>query len=323
MKNTNIAWCHHTHNIWEGCTKVGPGCDNCYAENRNQRFHAGNNWGPGAPRLLRSDAYWREPLKWERDHEAFYQQHGCRQRVFCSSLADVFDNEGPADQRARLFELIKATPHLDWLILTKRIGNAVKMLPADWGDGYPNVWLGATVVNQEEADRDIPKLLNTPARLRWLSMEPLLGTVKLGSIPPVNKNAPCTTDALTGVTYWPDCDVDHGAKIDWIVIGGESGHNARPMHPDWARSLRDQCISAGVPFLFKQWGEYSIIFDRDKDDPDWGRCDEIVRKNQNGRWINIKGGHGFHGDRVCYASKIGTKKSGRLLDGVLHDEFPT
>ena len=287
MKHTEIAWCHSTFNAWEGCTKVGPGCDNCYAESRNQRFHAGNNWGPGAPRLLRSDAYWREPLKWERDHENFKTLHGCRQRVFCSSLADVFDNEGPADQRARLFELIKATPHLDWLILTKRIGNAVKMLPADWGDGYPNVWLGATVVNQEEANRDIPKLLSICAKIKFLSLWPLLGPIEFAKVPGFNKIG-------LYLGNW------------WVVSGGESGHNARPSHPDWHRSLRNQCKNAGVPFLFKQWGEWL---------PDSQTSSLTVER------VTVSEKYCFADDEL--ASRVGTKKSGRLLDGVLHDEFPT
>src|SRR4030067_1121237 len=127
-EKTKIQWCDHTFNCWEGCTKIGPGCDFCYAETRNQRFHGGRHWGAGAPRLLRSDKYWNEPLKWERNHKAFVQEHGHRQRVFCASLADVFDNEAPEGQRDRLFTLIRANPHRDWLVLTKRIGNVPGMV---------------------------------------------------------------------------------------------------------------------------------------------------------------------------------------------------
>lgn len=248
-EQTDISWCDSTFCPWEGCTKIGPGCDFCYAEVRNQRFHGGKHWGAGAPRLLRSDKYWAEPLKWERNHDAFMQAHGHRQRVFCASLADVFDNEAPEGQRDRLFALIRATPHLDWLILTKRIGNVHSMLPDDWGGGYPNVWLGSTVVNQEEADRDIPKLLRISAKVRFLSVEPMLG--------PIDLTAEYLTIMCGGKYPFKGLPREHWTKIidllDWLVAGGESGPNARPMHPDWVRALRDQCAAAGVPFLFKQW----------------------------------------------------------------------
>ena len=169
--NTKIEWADHTFNPWEGCTKVGPGCDHCYAEARNARFGGGtaNNWGPGAPRRRTSEANWKLPLKWNREAKKL----GIRKKVFCASLADVFDNDVETAWRSDLFELITRTLHLDWLLLTKRIGNAKAMLAEacryNYGGAYIrqgfllNVWLGATVVNQEEADRDIPKLLMTPA----------------------------------------------------------------------------------------------------------------------------------------------------------------
>ena len=158
--------------------------------------------------------------------------------MFCASLADVFDNAVDPTWREDLFSLIEATPNLDWLLLTKRIGNVWNMLPVpfDFDRLYPNVWIGATIVNQAEADRDIPKLLEVPARVRFLSMEPLLGPVDLG--------AACRRAGL-----------HLGEALDWVIVGGESGPGARPMHPAWATSLRDQCQNAGVPFLFKQWGE--------------------------------------------------------------------
>ena len=183
MENTNIEWATHTFNPWEGCQHAGPGCDNCYAEARNKRFGGGVavNWGPGAPRRRTSAANWRKPLAWNANHDAFFAEYGHRQRVFCSSLADVFDNAVDPAWRADLFELIAKTPNLDWLLLTKRIGNVGNMLPVpfDFDKHYPNVWLGATIVNQIEADRDIPKLLDVPVAKRFLSMEPLLGPVNL------------------------------------------------------------------------------------------------------------------------------------------------
>src|SRR3546814_7689837 len=178
-ENSKIEWCDHTFHPWEGCQKVGPGCDHCYAEARNARFSGGQaiNWGPGAPRRRTSKANWNKPLAWNRRHAVFFAEHGRRQRVFCSSLADVFDNSVDPQWRRDLFDLIEFTPNLDWLLLTKRIGNVVRMLPThDWA-ARSNVWMGITVVNQEEADRDIPKLLALKAHRRFLSMEPLLGPV--------------------------------------------------------------------------------------------------------------------------------------------------
>lgn len=270
--NTTIEWCDHTFNPWEGCQKVSPGCDNCYAEARNARFAGGTavNWGPGAPRRRTSAANWNLPKRWNAQADAFMAQHGRRQRVFCASLADVFDNAVDPQWRADLFSLIQQTPNLDWLLLTKRIGNVRGML-AELAHGndpdlslldmmpLPNVWLGATIVNQAEADRDIPKLLEVPARVRFLSMEPLLESVEL-SLLCKNWSNEIPTDPETGARECcRECDYTGiNNAIDWVIVGGESGPNARPMHPDWARSLRDQCEAAGLPFLFKQWGSYRL-----------------------------------------------------------------
>lgn len=251
-ENTKIEWCDHTFNGWEGCQKAGPGCDHCYAETRNARFGGGTaiNWGPGAPRRRTSVQNWNKPIAWNKQHQAFFAEHGRRQRVFCASLADVFDNAVPREWRYDLLWLIANTPNLDWLLLTKRIGNAAAMLESEcarmgfpWSaERWPHVWIGATIVNQEEADRDIPKLLAVPAAKRFLSMEPLLGPVEI-------PNFLCE--------YPEDEDgAPYQGHIDWVIVGGESGPGARPMHPDWARSLRDQCAAAGVPYMFKQWGEW-------------------------------------------------------------------
>lgn len=328
--NTKIEWCDHTQNFWEGCQKAGPGCDHCYAEARNARFGGGVavNWGPGAPRRRTSEANWRKPLAWNANHDAFFAEHGRRQRVFCSSLADVFDNAVDPQWRADMMQVIADTPNLDWLLLTKRIGNARAMLdaavPGGW-TAWPNVWMGATIVNQPEANRDIVKLLAVPAAKWFLSMEPLLGAVDLSQWLWKCCNQP--VDGLPGDGYFqppdgPQCcgnGVPSG-HLSWVIVGGESGPGARPMHPDWARSLRDQCEAAGVPYMFKQWGEHSLNFDRDRDDPDYGRCDAQARKP--GRWINLAGGHGFNGERVHYAAKVGKKTAGRLLDGRTWDGVP-
>lgn len=227
-ESSKIEWTDHTFNPWTGCQKVGPGCDNCYAEGWAKRSGV-VEWGPHASRRRTKPGNWQQPLKWN----AAARDDGRRSRVFCASLADVFDNHASIlpEWRHDLWALIRRTPHLDWLLLTKRPGNIAGMLPEDWGGGYSNVWLGCTVVNQAEADRDIPKLLDVPAKVRFLSMEPLLGSVTIFAH-----------------------DNPDWLLLDWVIVGGESGHHARPMHPDWARSLRDQCQAAGVPFFMKQMG---------------------------------------------------------------------
>jgi protein gp37 len=309
--NTKIEWADHTFNPWIGCTKVGPGCDNCYAkadfEDRKHRV----TWGAGQARSRTKT--WGDPVRWNKQADAFFAEHGRRQRVFCASLADVFDNEVPQAWRDDLFRLISETPNLDWLLLTKRIGNAIDMIgdallqeprlkagecrAASWP--WPNVWLGATICIQEEADRDIPKLLAVPAAKRFLSMEPLLGSISFEGMWVPHTNPAMHENMLEA--------------LDWIIVGGESGPNARPMHPDWVRSLRDQCQAAGVAFLFKQWGEHDLSYDRDRDDPDYQCCNKMHKLP--GRWINLTGGHGFNGARVHYAHKVGKKAAGRLLDG--------
>lgn len=254
-ENSNIEWTHHTYNPWIGCQKVGPGCDHCYAETWDARFN-GARWGADAERQRTSQANRNKPIIWNRKA----MNAGERHRVFCASLADVFDNHASIlpEWRADLWAMIRQTSHLDWMLLTKRPGNIAKMLPADWGDGYPNVWLGCTVVNQTEADRDIPKLLAVPAKVRFLSMEPLLGPVSLRWLAAWPENTPATAMSPSGATS----DLDGLRRLDLVIVGGESGPHARPMHPDWARSLRDQCVAAGVAFHFKQWGEWDADGER-------------------------------------------------------------
>lgn len=282
VQNTKIEWAHHTFNAVLGCQKVGPGCDNCYAEGWAKRSNL-VQWGAGEVRRVTSDAYWKQPLKW--DAEA--AKAGERHRVFCSSLADVFDNAWPEGVRERLFQLIRITPHLDWMLLTKRAGNIAKMLPADWGDGWPNVWLGITVVNQEEADRDVPKLLSVPAHIRFLSMEPLLGPVDLTPhLYEKRIGADFAAEAGGGSLQWTV------PSVDLVIVGGESGAKARPMHPDWVRGLRDQCVPSGTSFHFKQWGENAWA-ERIEGDPS-----------------------------TLTPYRAGKKSAGRELDGRTWDEMP-
>lgn len=289
MKNSRIEWTDHTFNPWIGCTRVSPGCANCYAESLDHRW-GHDSWGPGKPRRRTSAANWKQPLRWNEEQQTRYLERHAgepipdRPRVFCASLADWLDDEVPIEWLADLLDLIRRTPNLDWLLLSKRPQNWRARLDAcysanavnveeyssdlalfilDWIEGHPpaNVWLGTTVEDQRCADDRIPHLLSIPARVRFLSCEPLLGPVDIhaGEKRPIGMRG----------------------YFDWVICGGESGPKARPMHPHWARSLRDQCAAAGVPFLFKQWGE--------------------------------------HDERTI---RMGKKLSGRLLDGREHDEFP-
>lgn len=221
-EKTKIEWCDATFNPWMGCTKVSPACDNCYAEALMDTRYGQVRWGAGEDRRRTAASTWAMPRKWNRRAEA----SGERQFVFCASLADVFDNEVDELWRADLFALIEETPNLVWLLLTKRIGNVMKMT----GGVLPiNTAIGATMANQEEYDRDRMKLAEVKAEARPLftfgSFEPLLGPVIL------DKNAP-----------------------DWIIVGGESGKQARPMKLEWARSIKRQSDELGRVFNFKQVG---------------------------------------------------------------------
>jgi protein gp37 len=312
-ENTNIEWCDHTFNPWEGCQKVGPGCDHCYAETRNARFGGGVavNWGPGAPRRRTSETNWRKPLQWDAAAAGFLAEHGRRQRVFCASLADVFDNQVDPAWRADLFRLIADTPNLDWLLLTKRIGNAAEMIAeaVDFNDlpcwPWPRVWLGATIVTQVEADRDIPKLLSTPAAVRFLSMEPLLESVRLPVLCACGCRLPierAIDGAMRGASALnreqAEASVRGTLGVDWVIIGGESGHDARPMNPQWVRELRDQCAAGCVAFLHKQNGEFASV-------------SEVAGPGAH---------HTFEDHRTV--RRVGKKAAGRLVDGVQHDGYP-
>ena len=316
--NTKIEWADHTFNPWIGCTKVSPACDNCYAKAWDDRFAGAagtSHWGAGVARKRTSAANWQEPLRWNAKAKAT----GVRQRVFCASLADVFDNEVDPKWRESLLALIAHTPHLDWLLLTKRIGNVAGMLPAHWACcPHPNVWIGATIVNQEEADRDIPKLLAVPAAKRFLSMEPLLGPVDIShwaydrdAAVDACMNGPAACNEYQARASLDPC-------IDWVIVGGESGPNARPMHPDWARSLRNQCQAAGVPFLFKQWGEWCP---RGPESLGYPSVDGVARirmtdAGHNGQDLDADGGNDV------WMNRAGKKAAGRHLDGREWNEVP-
>lgn len=278
-ENSKIEWTDHTFNPWQGCQEVAPECDNCYAKALVERF--GHDF---AERRRTSVANWRTPVRWNKQHEAFFAVHGRRQRVFCASLADVFDNQAPDEWRRDLWDLIEETPNLDWLILTKRIGNVMRMARTiDWFAGRKNVWLGISVGTQETANRDIPKLISVPARVRFLSMEPLLEPVSVFNI-----DGPI------------DLPRGRPSPIHWVITGGESGPKARPSNPGWFRSLRDECIDAAVPFLFKQWGE-------------WASPEVVSTELWSPEHTYVDG---------AYMMKVGKKAAGRTLDGRTWDGFP-
>ena len=338
-EHSKIEWCDSTFNPWIGCTQVSPGCDHCYAKEWDRRFAVSGHamrWGPAAPRTRTSESNWRQPVRWNAQADAFEAAHGRRRRVFCASLADVFDIEAPEAWRAELFALIGMTPRLDWLLLTKRIGNVPKLLerPGMPKDGLPaNVWLGATVVNQEEADRDIPKLIATPARVRFLSIEPMLGEIDLTCDGLVC--TPCTwcsdrsADPDTGaVEHCRKCEwTGKGDEwaVDWVICGGESGKLARPMHPEWVRSLRDQCAAARVPFLFKQWGEWlpghqyggeHKALDPDPEQSRFACAQWDGHEWDIGRPLSFE----TYDEHALY--RVGKRAAGRLLDGVEHNGVP-
>lgn len=235
-KETAIAWTDHTFNPVWGCTKIGPGCDFCYADVWAQR--TGHNiWGTGTFREF-TDKHWRQPLNWN----AAAEKAGVRKRVFCASMADVFDNQWPDHLRPRLWQLIRDTPWLDWQLVTKRIGNAVKMLPVDWGDGWHNVWLVPTIVNQEEADRDLPKLFEVPAKVYGVSYEPALGPVDWTPWMPRLPERQKGTD-------WDFLG------LHWIIGGGESNQRGmRECRIEWLEDTAAQCAQHGVAYFNKQIG---------------------------------------------------------------------
>lgn len=259
---TKIEWCDHTFNPWIGCAKVAPGCTFCYAEHdtypRVSRSRGVELWGPHASRHVTSAAYWRKPLRWAKAaRAALYDWQNAdvagerpgpmphRPRVFCASLADVFEDRADlVEPRARLFDLIYDTPELDWLILTKRPENVARLSDAAWdeGDGPtslpPNVWLGVSVANQDDADRNVPLLLKIPATVRFLSVEPLIGPV----------------DLRLDDCYSPDDCYEAGARLHWVIVGGESGPKARPCDVAWVRSVVRQCTDASTPVFVKQLG---------------------------------------------------------------------
>lgn len=234
-ENTKIEWCDHTWNPWHGCVKVSPGCAHCYAETLSKRFGR-NIWGPAAttPRLRTGEDNWREPWRWNKAA----REAGVRRKVFCASMSDLFEDHPQVGAwRREALNLMISLPHLDWLLLTKRPENVMRMCAEAWGGGFgwpPHIWIGTSVENQDAAEKRIPELMRIPARVRFLSVEPLLEPVSL----------------LYHLRPFSIFD----PAIHWVIVGGESGLGARQMEPAWVRMIQEDCELAGVPFFFKQWG---------------------------------------------------------------------
>jgi protein gp37 len=286
-KNSSIEWTHHTFNPWWGCSKVSEACRNCYAEAWSKRTGS-NLWGQSAERRFFSDRHWNEPMQWHQEAERLRM----RKRVFCASMADILeDREDLIPWRNRLWELIHDTPWLDWLLLTKRPQNLGKMNP--WGSAWPrNLWLGTTVENQRIAEERIPILLRYPVTVRFVSCEPLLASINL----------------IQWLKNCKDKDLhvsseDKNNRIDWVIVGGESGHKARPIDPYWVRNIRDQCLATSIPFHFKQWGTWCPV------------------DNSSSIHIRTMVLERTHGSSIILA-KMGKKKAGRELDGRIWDQVP-
>ena len=349
---TKIEWCQnsdgspgYTFNPWRGCAKVSEACRFCYAErDRYVRLH-GVEWGPTAERRIAADSTWAQPLAWAAKH----RRAKTRGRVFCASLADVFEDRPELEApRIRLLALIALTPSLDWLLLTKRPevmarvmtdpGLYERVLAAAnvWRrafprhnlsaipvtnpcDGWHNLWAGTTVENQRSADQRIPHLLRVPAAVRFLSCEPLLGPVQLGPMDGCETCGPSgyirrQSDGL--ILVCPRCGGGDG-RIAWVIAGGESGPGARPTHPDWFRGLRDQCARAGVPFFFKQHGDWldeghaHILSDE-------AQAEILAGRGPRDTGVYSAGSSGVR-SRMFH---VGKHVAGRLLDGRTWDELP-
>lgn len=343
---TKISWCDMTHNHWVGCQKVSPACDGCYAEHlMDTRFGRVECGAPGkgvGTRQRTSAGNWHQPVRWN----AAAAKAGTRPFVFCASLADVFDNQVPTAWRRDLFDLIRATPHLVWLLLTKRpqlivrLYNEAMLDPPDGGSGYSwpsNAAIGTTVEDQERADINVPALVDAKAALSpafaFLSCEPLLGPIDLERIRRPNRAGwgAGTIDALRGWSRGAGHgyrEFDAPAALDWVITGGETDqgdHKARPTHPGWLRSLRDQCAAAGVAYHHKQNGEWLAGHQyndacREADQNaeqsrfpamDWDGSRYV---QSGGMWCDELDDHAVF--------RVGKHRSGRAIDGIEHDARP-
>lgn len=310
---SKIEWTETTWNVISGCTRVSAGCDHCYIERTPPFRMAGRRFDKpgtgGTTGLILHNDRLVQPFGWRKPR-----------RVFVNSLADVFHEDVPTSFIAEIFAVMAVTPQHTYQLLTKRHSRMRSLLQGGvlretvWKyahamviDGIgaqdyeapwplPNVWVGVSVESQQWADIRIPALLETPAAVRWLSCEPLLGPVDL--LPYLSHQCDCPGPGHNRLS-------EYGPRPDWVVVGGESGAGARPMHPDWARSLRDQCTEAGVSYFFKQWGEWVA--------PSQMLADTFMS------WDIANGTDACDRDQPW---RMGKKRAGRELDGRTWDEYP-
>lgn len=293
---TGIEWTDATWNPVTGCTKVSQGCKNCYAARVWDRLAAMPNTAYSGRKFTDVQCHedrLSQPLRWKRPR-----------RIFVNSMSDLFHDAVPESFLDKVFLTMESAQQHTFQILTKRpeaMRDYMIKRQARGDKTLPNVWLGVSVEDQVTANDRIPFLIDTPAAIRWISAEPLLGSIVLGS-----------ASMAFGLRPW---------RLDWVVVGGESGPNARPMHPNWARSLLNQCGSEKVKFLFKQWGEWISVLDRDAEDPDW-RADYSKMQRDGDVFLNVAGGSGFHGPVLHVMRRVGKQKAGRVLDGITWDEYP-
>lgn len=364
MAKTSIEWTEATWNPIVGCSIVSPGCTNCYAMTMAARLEAMGtlpHYG-GTTQTTKAGPVWTGKLSLAPEATLLAPLRRRKPTVyFVNSMGDLFHEDVPDAWIDRVFAVMALTPQHTYQVLTKRsarmraymdqasgriadgtialrkhplaiargVGpSAVVPVPhlrpgAQWWP-LANVCLGVSAEDQRRADERIPDLLATPAAIRFVSAEPLLGTIDFKRIPmPQDDGRECS--ALDGheIAGMVGNCVGYIPPLDWIIVGGESGPDARPMHPDWARSIRDQCAAAGTAFFFKQWGAWLPLIDRERDDPDWRR-DYSYRyaDNSKTRWLNLEGGRGFHGERFHVMGRASKAKAGRLLDGVTYDGMP-
>lgn len=283
-ETTRIEWADATANFWIGCTKLSPACDFCYAEaDWDHRKHR-VTWGPHGDRSP-AKAGAQVLRTAQRRAAAFRAAHERAPRVFVNSLSDIADNHRSIQPawREAVWQAARECPDVVLMLLTKRPQNLPAYLPADWGAGYPNVWIGTTVENQAEANRRREHLRAVPAALHFVSYEPALGPVD-----------------WTGWQF-----------IRWLISGGESGRHARPSHPDWFCAARDFAAAHQIAYLHKQWGEWH---------PDAFYSAMLAEEEESAQFIAGLQHHEF--EDFAEVWRLGKKRAGRLLDGVLHDQFP-
>jgi protein gp37 len=328
---TGIEWTDHTFNAWIGCTKVSEGCRNCYAARDNEHWKwNGGAWGPGALRKVTGRANWREPLKWAKAARAA----GVREKVFCNSLSDTFDIEAPRLARKDLWLLVGDTfDALDWQFVTKRSERISEVMDEDGlNSGFFELckcWLLTTTEDQAAANLRIPYLLDIPAAVHGVSAEPLLGPLDLSCIPwladfPHATDGP-GSDGFDALRFDDRNSLAGLDRLDWVICGGESGPHARPMHPDWARSLRDQCAAAGVAFFFKQWGDWAEVgggkpnTEHVNEEPPIDSSNAVISPagHRPGSFDEMRDGVSYR-----WMSRIGKEAAGTMLDSCEWKQFP-